>query len=108
MTKPQLAAVGPADDDDQIVVDMISLTVGEIEEIERLSDLPITHALDPDKPKGRIMRAVGCVVRKRTDPGFTWEQAADLRVFFGADRQVPPTRGRGSSTKSRSRSTSTS
>ena len=101
-------AVAPTVDDNKITVDMDTLTCGEIELAEELSGMPITHALDPDKPKGRIMRAIGCAVRRRADPDFSWEQAADLMVFFGPGADVPPTSERASSTKSRSRSTSRS
>lgn len=109
MSEPaRLAAVTEDDDGNNVVVMMDRLTVGEIELAEELSGLPITYAIDPEKPKGKIMRAVGCAVRRRTDPDFTWEQAADLRVFFGTEAPVPPTGGRGSSTRSRSRNTSRS
>lgn len=98
-----------ADEDPaKIVVYLDSLTCGEIELAEELSGMPITHAIDPDKPKGKIMRALACAVRRRTDPGYTWEQASELKVFMGEETPVPPTGGRGSSTRSRSRNTSRS
>lgn len=108
MSEPARLAAVAEDDKDVLVVDLNSLTVGEIELAEELSGQPITYSLDPDKPKGRIMRAIGCAVRRRSDPEFTWEQAAGLKVFFGSESAVPPTSGRGSSTRSRSRNTSRS
>lgn len=86
---------------------MDSLTAGEIEDAEDLASVPITDFFDAAKPKGRISRAIGCVVRRRTEPEFTWEQSRDLKVFFAEEKPVPPTGGRGSSNKSRSRNTST-
>jgi len=108
VTSPKLEAVEAPVEDSKITVDMNSLTCGEIEDVETLSGLPIGHAMDPDKPAGKLWRAIACVVRRRTDPSFTWEQSASLKLFFGEDKPVPPTNGRGSSTRSRSRNTSRS
>lgn len=109
MTAAKLSAVepdaDPSKDPNRLFVVMDSLTAGEIEDAEDLAGVPITDFFDPVKPKGRISRAIGCVVRRRIDPAFTWEQARDLKVFFGEEK-VPPTGGRGSSTRSRSRNTS--
>jgi len=99
--------------------DLRELTVGQIEEIEDLIDVPLSKVFDPDRKQGKAHRAIAWVVRKAEDPSLTWEQAADLRLGmynpdFKAkgegedDGKVPPTNGRGSSTRSRSANTSRS
>jgi hypothetical protein len=42
------------------------------------------------------MRAMGMMMRKRTDPNFTWEQSYHLKVRMDADNKVPPAVGNGS------------
>jgi hypothetical protein len=91
-----------------VEVDVNMLTIGEIEAAEALAQVPITYAMDPEKPKGEIFRAMACVVKQRTDPGFTYDDAAKVIVSMAPGTPVPPTNGRGSSTRSRSRSTSPS
>lgn len=98
-----------ADSTPEVVqVNINLLTMGEIAAAEALSGMPITYATDPEKPKGLIFQGVACVVKQRTEPDFTWEQAADVIVDLLDNKPVPPTNGRGSSTGSRSRSTSRS
>jgi hypothetical protein len=97
--------------------DLRELTVGQIEEIEDLTDIPLTKVFDVDLKQGKTHRAIVFVIKKEHDPSFTWEQAAKYRLAminpqFADDEEdgdgsaVPPTNGRGSSTRSRSASTS--
>lgn len=72
----------PLPAEDELSVDLEHLTVGEIEEIEELTGLAIDALADPKAPKGRVMRALGYVVKRRADPEFTWEQAGALKVRF--------------------------
>jgi hypothetical protein len=76
--------------DDLLNVDLDHLTVGEIEEIEDLTGLSIDAFGEKGKPKGKMLRAIGYVTRKRTDPAYTWEAAGNLRVELGS-APVPPT-----------------
>jgi hypothetical protein len=80
----------PEQDPNVLNVDLDHLTVGEIEDIEELSGLSIDAFGKDGVPKGKAMRALGFVIRRREDPEFTWEQARDLKIKF--DQQaVPPT-----------------
>ncbi len=77
--------------DDVLNVDIEHLTVSEIEEIEERAGLPFDALGNPNQPKGKLMRALGFIVRRREDPSFTWEQAGELRVVLSGDEAVPPT-----------------
>jgi hypothetical protein len=81
-------------DDDIVYVDLEQLTVSEIEQIEELTGVGIDTFSQPGSAKGKTLRAGGYVVKRRTDPSFTWEQAGNLRVRFGAE-PVPPLDGDG-------------
>lgn len=98
-----------ADETPEIVrVNTQRLTMGEIAAAEALSGCPITYSVDPEKPKGLIFQAIACVVKQRTDPDFTFDDAANVIVEMEDNQPLPPTNGSGSSTGSRSRSTSRS
>jgi hypothetical protein len=91
-----------------IYVDRNRLTIGEITAAEALSGVSIDESFTPGRPKGAISQALACVVQQRTNPGFTFADAADAIVYFSDSEPIPPTNGRVSSTRSRSRSTSRS
>lgn len=76
--------------DNVVSFDIDDLTVGEIEEVEELSGSSIDALGTPGEKKGKLLRAIGMVKKKRTDPNFTWEQARDLRAVQVSD-DVPPT-----------------
>jgi hypothetical protein len=89
-------------------VALSSLTIGEIAAAEALAGVSMDWATAPDKPRGLIYQGIACVVQQRTNPEFTWDDAADVIVELEEPKPVPPTNGRGSSTGSRSRNTSRS
>lgn len=66
-------------------IDIESLTVGEMEDIEAEAGLSYSAILrkmgEEDAPKGRILRAFAYVLRRRVDPEFTREQARELRFM---------------------------
>lgn len=105
---------------DTVIVrpDLGDLTVGQVEEVEELIDAPLWETIgDQTKKQGRVQRAIAFVIRKSQDPEFTWDQAANLRLMMvlpqaddgdGEEQGIPPTNGRGSSTRSRSANTSRS
>lgn len=72
-------------DDNYLEVDLAELTVGEIETIEEVIDGPIDKAFADDKPKGRALRALGYVLKRRDNPEFTLEDAGDLRIRLRED-----------------------
>lgn len=71
--------------------DFESLTLDEVETIELITGSSIDTILDDVKPKGKALKAIIFVIRKRTDPNFTIEQAGQIplaeaqNVFMGAD-----------------------
>jgi hypothetical protein len=73
---------------DELTIDLGALKVSEIEEIEELLGTPLDVAFAAGQPKGRAMRALGYIAKKRDDPDFTWEQAGDLVIKVN---EVPPT-----------------
>lgn len=73
-------------------LDLNDLTIAEIETIEDLTDLPIDAFTSPSAKRGKMLRAIGYVLKRREDPSFTWEQAGDLRINLddgGADDGPP-------------------
>lgn len=73
-----------------VEVDLSYLTVGEIEQIEERSGMSIDALNQADIYKGKILRAVGYVMKKRDNPDFTWEDAGNLRIEF-TGKSIPPT-----------------
>lgn len=59
-------------------IDLNSLTLGEVEELEELCGRSIDTLLDGSK--GRVMRALYWVVARRSDPSLTWEATANLSL----------------------------
>jgi hypothetical protein len=56
------------------------LTMQEIAKAEELSGKPITYLTDDDKPKALITAAVAFVIKRRTDPTFTWNEAVGMSM----------------------------
>lgn len=54
------------------------MTLGEVATVEKLSGLSIVDVGEPGTPLGKFMAAIAYVWRKRTDPGFTFEDALNL------------------------------
>jgi tRNA(Ser,Leu) C12 N-acetylase TAN1 len=68
------------DSQDLLVVDINHLTIDDIETIEDIIDGPIDTLQDPRTRKGKILRAIAFVVKRRTNPNFTLEMAGQLRI----------------------------
>ena len=62
------------------MIDINTLTLGEVAKIEDLSGQPITAFTDDTRPKGLALAAFAFVVRKRTDPGYKWNDALGLSL----------------------------
>lgn len=58
--------------------DFESLTIGEVETIEQISGSPIDALMDDKALKGKALKAVVFVVKKRENAMFTLEDAAKL------------------------------
>ena len=61
-------------------MDISQFTLGEIEEIERRAGMGIRSMQDPDRPVGKMMRAIALVVRRRSDPSARWEDTESIGI----------------------------
>lgn len=68
-----------------------TLTLDEVETIENLSGLPMDELMQQGKLKGKALKAIIWVARKRTNPDFKMEDAGKvtfaeaLDLFKGVD-----------------------
>jgi hypothetical protein len=60
--------------------DFESLTLNEVEQIELITGNSIDQILDAGQPKGKAMKAIIFIMKKRLDPNFTIEQAGSLSM----------------------------
>jgi hypothetical protein len=61
------------------MIDLATLTLGEVSLIEDLSGLSIGSIAEADKPKGKAMAAIAMVIKRRTgEPTFTFNAALAL------------------------------
>lgn len=83
-----------ADDADHIVFELDELSLDELETLEEITGLPFDEVIQEGKPKAAVMKAFAYIVKKRTDPDFTIEQAGALKIRFA---KPDPTRAAGKS-----------
>jgi hypothetical protein len=60
--------------------DFESLTLNEVEQIELITGASIDQLLDAGQAKGKAMKAIIFVMKKRIDPDFTLEQAGQISM----------------------------
>ena len=60
--------------------DFESLTLNEVEQIELITGISIDQILDAVQPKGKAMKAIIFIMKKRLDPNFTLEQAGSISM----------------------------
>ncbi|MGW6313822.1 hypothetical protein [Streptomyces sp. NPDC055099] len=77
--------------DDVLSLKMDSLTVGEICEIEEIIDGPLDSMAKAGTKKGKLILAMAYVVKKRTNPEFTLDDAKNLRIEFKGKAKADPT-----------------
>jgi len=75
--------------------DISKLTLGEYAQVEDLSGLPISAMADETKPKVKQQIALAYVIKKRSDPTFTYSQAEaltmnDLQELLGSGEDDDP------------------
>lgn len=63
-----------------MAIDFEAMTLSEVEEIELLTGRSIETIMSDDAPRGRAMKAIIWVLKKRQDPSFTLEQAGKLSL----------------------------
>lgn len=62
------------------VFDFESLTLNEVEQIELITGSSIDQLMDAGQPKGKAMKAIIFIMKKRIEPNFTLEQAGALSM----------------------------
>jgi hypothetical protein len=60
--------------------DFESLTLNEVEQLELITGTSIDQILDRGQAKGKAMKAIIFIMKKRIDPNFTLEQAGDISM----------------------------
>ena len=60
--------------------DFESLTLNEVEQIELITGNSIDQILDAGNAKGKAMKAIIYIMKKRTNPEFTLEQAGEISM----------------------------
>jgi hypothetical protein len=71
--------------------DFESLTLEEVETIELITGNSIDQLMDAGQPKGKALKAIIFVIKKRSDPNYTLEQAGSIKLseaqeaFLGAE-----------------------
>lgn len=78
---------------DIFTFDIEDLTIAEVETIEDITGMAIDEAFAPGAKRGKIMRAIAFVVKRREDPDFTLEQAGNLRIAL--EDETRPTEASG-------------
>ena len=68
------------DTNEHYTVDINSLTIAEVVEIEDRTGMPLDALGQADKPKGRMLQALAWISKRREDPDFTWEMAGELKI----------------------------
>ncbi len=65
---------------DPVEVDIETLKIREIEELEEISGMSVDSLDTGDVPKGKLLRALAYIVKKRDNPDFTLEDAGELVI----------------------------
>tara|TARA_Y100001963_G_scaffold130593_1_gene187042 strand:- start:1288 stop:1539 length:252 start_codon:yes stop_codon:yes gene_type:complete len=65
---------------DPVEVDIEALKIREIEELEEISGMSVDNLEADDAPKGKLLRALAYIVKKRENPDFTLEDAGELVI----------------------------
>ena len=73
-------------------IDINSLTIAEVVEIEDRTGMPMDALGQSDKPKGRMLQALAYITKRREDPEFTWEMAGALKINTTSEK-IDPTDG---------------
>jgi hypothetical protein len=66
-------------------IDFNSLTLDEVELVENLTQKSIETIMDDGVPRGRALKALVFILRKRIDPEYTIEQAGKVNLAEAAE-----------------------
>ncbi|MFJ9646727.1 hypothetical protein [Streptomyces sp. NPDC101206] len=75
---------------DVLSLDIDSLTIDEIDTIEEIIDGPLDSLAKPGARKGKLLRAMAVVIKRREDPTFSAKDAGNLRIEFKAKSKADP------------------
>lgn len=78
-----------ADMGELLSVDIDSLSIEEIELIEEVLDAPLDSLAKPGARRGKMLRAMALVIKRRTDPEFSIEDAGRLRISIKQAKADP-------------------
>lgn len=67
-------------DAEYLDINLDDLTIAEIETMEDVIGGPIDEAFKEGRPRGKALRALGYVIKRRTNPEFTLEDAGNLHI----------------------------
>lgn len=73
----------------ELNIDLDSITIAEIEEIEEAAGAPFDQVFQSDKPKGKMLRAMAYVIMRRDNPDLTWEEAGKVVIRLGGEEDDP-------------------
>ena len=74
---------------DVLDLDISSLTISEIVEVEELTGMPLDSLGQPDKPKGKMLQALAYITKKRDNPDFTFEMAGNIKITTTESKTDP-------------------
>ena len=77
-----------------LTIDIESLKLSEVAEIEETAGISIDALARPNVPKPRLLQAIAWIAKRREDPEFTFERAGELEIGMlrlgRAERPVRP------------------
>ncbi|MFI6861297.1 hypothetical protein ACIBKZ_15580 [Streptomyces sp. NPDC050421] len=88
--KPSTVAPTSAVGDDVLSLDIDSLTLDEIDDIEEIIDGPLDSLSKPGARKAKLLKAMAYVIKKRDNPDFTIADAGRLKISLKASKANPP------------------
>ena len=65
---------------EKITLDLDNMTLGEIQTLEELTDMSIDDLFADGKPRGKAMRAIAFIVKRRTDKNYTFEETDSITM----------------------------
>lgn len=80
-----------SDGNEYLEIDLEDLRIRELEELEELTGRPFDGLFTDGEPRGKVLRALGFVVKRRTNPDFTWEEAGELKIQTTGRADTDPT-----------------
>ena len=70
---------------DSMAIDVDKLKIREIEELEEITGLPIDALESDEAPKGKVLRALAYIYKRREDADLTLEMAGELILKPSSD-----------------------